>query len=840
MTDTAAAGIYVPEVTEQAERLLAAGQLVDAKAALEPMTSAAYEQGPREPREHGFAPLLATGIRVDLALGYTAAAQRACDWLQARETYIAQLMTERLGPSRRAGRSFTERQFPRQATREFLAATQRLGQALDSVDAEALHAYDPTILREGRIGRLRLELAIRARNFGEIVRTGTLWRADVQRAVVAAQRARPTEDIDEWDIDSIGSGERARLLIEWELARAKVARRRAYSTLLSRERKVISDLIAQSPARGFDVIEWRLALGRAEAAAGQPDIAKQSLELALAAATRHSHRDLESRLELALAEIDESCGNIEAAREHAQRSVASATSQDGGPALAATRDAAFKLLLDADQALRRRAPRLPLAAARDQRRETIILVHGTFAAPSPDSKQWFEAGSDFVRALDAHLQRAGANARCWAHLETGEREFFWTGANSWVDRTLAARDLADYIRRLSPQWRCHLIAHSHGGNVCREALRILDATQARPWWDGRIVTMGTPFLHQAEPEPPSRLWEKIIGLLLWAGVAAVLVTAVILLPWWATLLGAIAIAPLLFLAVFIGLFFTGGWQQDTEDWANDDHKAQNDRLYRLRFPPALAISSEHDEALRLMQMVLAMPEPLALRHRPPFREIIAAVHEELHRIGAARGRRRWRSAFRVAPALVREVARHQVLRAGWKGLREAIAGLSGLDGGLRLTHVDARPRNSDELAWTYEALPDDLAHEAVAERGTELTGVGGHLLRGLDKETLSGAEVESLVRSLTFGKLVHSFYYRNTRCIARIAAWLAVRYVEPPDAQTQIEQHDYLEFMQTIDRVLGGKVFTTEAPNPWTPTGSGTPAENDTSLVRKDFRADLT
>ena len=50
-------------------------------------------------------------------------------------------------------------------------------------------------------------------------------------------------------------------------------------------------------------------------------------------------------------------------------------------------------------------------------------------------------------------------------------EFFWDGNNSWLSRSRAATDLRNLLYSLTQDgWQCHVIAHSHGGNVVLEAL----------------------------------------------------------------------------------------------------------------------------------------------------------------------------------------------------------------------------------------------------------------------------------------------------------------------------------------------------------------------------------
>lgn len=137
-------------------------------------------------------------------------------------------------------------------------------------------------------------------------------------------------------------------------------------------------------------------------------------------------------------------------------------------------------------------------------RETILLVHGTFAAPRKDGPpQWYEPGSGFTDALDAELKRRGSEARCWAHIVDrikGSGELFsWSGANHWLDRHEAAVRLASLLDRLvADGWRCHVVAHSHGGNVLVEALRRMrrssDPGKADAFGSGSLVTLGTPFV----------------------------------------------------------------------------------------------------------------------------------------------------------------------------------------------------------------------------------------------------------------------------------------------------------------------------------------------------------
>jgi hypothetical protein len=117
--------------------------------------------------------------------------------------------------------------------------------------------------------------------------------------------------------------------------------------------------------------------------------------------------------------------------------------------------------------------------------ETVIIVHGTWSAPQPDTIGWYQPADcngttgGFVNKLDAALQERGSAARCWAHCNEQNRIFHWSGENSWIARTHAASALAEYVGGLRKNgWRCHIVAHSHGGNVLVEALPQCSARQS--------------------------------------------------------------------------------------------------------------------------------------------------------------------------------------------------------------------------------------------------------------------------------------------------------------------------------------------------------------------------
>src|SRR5579859_4376893 len=148
-------------------------------------------------------------------------------------------------------------------------------------------------------------------------------------------------------------------------------------------------------------------------------------------------------------------------------------------------------------------------------RQTILLIHGTFAKQDVDAPpKWYEPGSEFVSRLDAALEERKCGARCWAHLQPGDDRrsmiFSWSGENTWQARSEASSRLTHIINNLIKDgWRCHVIAHSHGGNVLMDSIPKLPQGRGgnisgweRAWGKGGVVfrgngayiTLSTPFM----------------------------------------------------------------------------------------------------------------------------------------------------------------------------------------------------------------------------------------------------------------------------------------------------------------------------------------------------------
>jgi hypothetical protein len=142
----------------------------------------------------------------------------------------------------------------------------------------------------------------------------------------------------------------------------------------------------------------------------------------------------------------------------------------------------------------------------ERAKETIVIVHGTWAVPKPQNTQWYQRPNDgsptdgFVSKLDAALRARGSPAQCWAHCTKSDPIFQWSGENSWIARTNAAGALAEYLAKLREAgWLCHIVAHSHGGNVVMEALPPIIAAEGPDRSYGKIVTLGSPFMDTMSP-----------------------------------------------------------------------------------------------------------------------------------------------------------------------------------------------------------------------------------------------------------------------------------------------------------------------------------------------------
>jgi hypothetical protein len=263
----------------------------------------------------------------------------------------------------------------------------------------------------------------------------------------------------------------------------------------------------------------------------------------------------------------------------------------------------------------------------ESEKETVIIVHGTWTGLEPGKTRWFQPhdvrdGSlTFTAKLDGALKARGSSARCWAHCARSDQIFHWSPApNSWIARTRAAVALADHVARLQNEgWICHLIGHSHGGNVVIEA-----AASREPL--GNIVTLGTPFLDTMSLiRKQGERQRRIIGNLAEAG--PILVPLLFLVHifgfrdngWQqAALYLAAGIALSLFLVILHRcIAWSGRKRKGSKPSAAEFARAQNPQgsfAQTHQFhTPLLALGSPMDEAWQVLHHLGTIDDPLAIR-----------------------------------------------------------------------------------------------------------------------------------------------------------------------------------------------------------------------------------
>lgn len=245
-------------------------------------------------------------------------------------------------------------------------------------------------------------------------------------------------------------------------------------------------------------------------------------------------------------------------------------------------------------------------------RETIIVVHGTFAGnPSGSDPAWYAPGGSFCVALDADLASRQSAARCWAHLQRGEEHFHWDGANDWLSRIRTAARLREQIRRLHGDgWRVHLVAHSHGGNIVLNAITD-HQKRVEPWFVARVALMGTPIYRGTGAEGRRSVrakWWAAFSIAVWAillyvsarrlDFAAAFQVGGPAEPW--------AVAAALLLLVMTAVFVVRTFQR-FQRWFDVPSSTKGTTRWS---PPFLVINSEYDEAYRALTGLPNTPNPL--------------------------------------------------------------------------------------------------------------------------------------------------------------------------------------------------------------------------------------
>jgi hypothetical protein len=263
----------------------------------------------------------------------------------------------------------------------------------------------------------------------------------------------------------------------------------------------------------------------------------------------------------------------------------------------------------------------------DSAKETVIVVHGTWAGLEPGKTRWYQpvgivdAAHSFTAKLDAALKERGSPARCWAHCTQSDQIFHWSpGANDWIARTRAAAALADYVAKFQNKgWVCHIIGHSHGGNVVVEA-----AASNEPL--GKLVTLGTPFLDTMSPiSKNAQRLRRVIRILSVVAMLSMSLSACVynflsqgIDLTKMTLLFATCLV-LIIGAVLIGALISWFSRRRTRNQVNVFQTPRMQKTLSIfsqthQFhTPLLAIGSPMDEAWQVLHHLGSIDNPLAIR-----------------------------------------------------------------------------------------------------------------------------------------------------------------------------------------------------------------------------------
>jgi len=232
--------------------------------------------------------------------------------------------------------------------------------------------------------------------------------------------------------------------------------------------------------------------------------------------------------------------------------------------------------------------------------EHVVIVHGTFANPTydayPSSSYWWSTNGSFAKALEAALERHGSAARCTPPMEQlltlrRDRPVWcgWSGGNAEVERRQGAYDLARHLRALQSDdtvRSIHIVAHSHGGNVVRRAMRYMNDPTRKL---GRVITLGTPFLHFND----RAAWRRWVSRVHWPMlmVVAAIGTGLGLGAEW---FNRSDNQFLLYIVVgILGAALYSMWR-----FARSSEASSVD-------VPAIALQFEHDEAIQLLRACAA-------------------------------------------------------------------------------------------------------------------------------------------------------------------------------------------------------------------------------------------
>jgi hypothetical protein len=418
-------------------------------------------------------------------------------------------------------------------------------------------------------------------------------------------------------------------------------------------------------------------------------------------------------------------------------------------------------------------------------KETVIIVHGTWATPDPLKRRWYEpddgrpGGEPFPAKLDAALRERGSPARCWAHCSQGNRIFqWWPGENSWMARTRAASALAGYVTKLrNDGWLCHFVAHSHGGNVLLEALLIgaLNvAYHVRIKLGGRVVGKSLlPFGADIQAKP----------LLL--AIGSRMDEAWQILHHFRSIDNPLMVRSRLFRYIFSSM--RSSISQNTTVRRLLGAKSYRDIGYAAK----LATAVMHLVTLLFVvwggyAYYYALTNPGFLGDifailfisfvLVPLLIIILVGLTMLFGVSVLSA---YFSPLRFCFQLIgslgiipAEIGTYLIRLKGWSVILKLAMGLDGYP--FELPVIAQFPQNFPKALAVYEDMPKGAEQRALDRRKAWIARHLGGVSETFSKLTVSGADMTSLLRTVEEDQtLVHAAYYTDDECIVRIADWIA-------------------------------------------------------------------
>lgn len=467
--------------------------------------------------------------------------------------------------------------------------------------------------------------------------------------------------------------------------------------------------------------------------------------------------------------------------------------------------------------------------------DPVILVHRTFATPCPGQLQWYERGSDFCKALDAALLARDVTARCWPTLEQEAAGFSWNGENDWLSRREAAQSLHNAIRSFNGH--CHIVAHSHGGNVALEALQIDPGS-----FHGSLTLLGTPLIIRDVRSPRlASLVYTVLGTTMAVGILRQAIESTAALLW--AMVAGVSFYGLARLSRSLDWDFGfGGGNVLSPLYINSEH----DEAYRLlsgivrghdpftpQASPSVGVRARVVAVIsRLWKEVAASQPPFSLAQAAGVTLLVAAAGSTA--IATAFSARGARSPVYVAACALSilvmvlivkrrsdktddvnvtavlntvlsfslqllkypatQVGLRVARRRAWPLLKAAALGLSGAPGSIDAVKVAMFPPERQWSFFEFKELPNDLIARVSQDRQDSAQRTVENALDRIWRADWTPEAVREALSQLNSPDLIHSCYYQyldHGWVVAEIAENIAyTEYVAREDISALNRQTD--------------------------------------------------